>query len=222
MILNKSVGALVCCLILLSSCIGSTRHTAIPGGCPKAFQTSDRILVGSIPGLSAHRSHQLYQQLEQEFAQKGIATAYVVEQEYDLARQGIQPNPAPDSATLAQMQKAGYTYYLELAVGGVASGMGYARTSAQEQKEIQQGYGTVGVDDSKATVHFKLHSTDQKKQIYTLATTTKLSPLTLPGNKYEDGYRSSSTVNLSTESRATERALKKGVAELLDNCKVAQ
>lgn len=208
--------------MLLSGCIGSTRHAAIPGGCPKAFQASDRILVGSIPGLSAHRSHQLYQQLEQAFGKEGIATAYVVEQEYDLARQGIQPNPAPDSATLVQMRKAGYTYYLELAVGEVASGMGYARTSAQEQKEIQQGHGTVGVDDSKATMHFKLHSTDQKKQIYTLATTTKLSPLTLPGNKYEDGYRSSSTANLSTESLATEKALRKGVTELLDNCKVAR
>ncbi|WP_018476463.1 hypothetical protein [Pontibacter roseus] len=209
-------------LMILSGCIGSTRHTAIPGGYPKAFQANDRILVGTIPGLSTQRSHQLYQQLEQAFGQKGIATAYMAEQEYDLARQGIQPNAAPDSATLAQMRKAGYTYYLELAVGNVASGMGYARTSAQEQKEIQQGYGTVGVDDSKATVHFELHSTDQKKQIYTLATTTKLSGVTLPGNKYEDGYRSSSTVNLSTESRATERALKKGVAALLDNCKVAQ
>ncbi|SIT89684.1 hypothetical protein [Pontibacter indicus] len=218
----RKATAILFLFLMLVGCIGSTRHTAIPGGCPKAFQASDRILVSSIPGLSAHRSHQLYQQLEQSFAQKGIRTAYVVEQEYDLAQQGIQPNPAPDSATLAQMRKSGYTYYLELAIADVASGMGYARTSAQEQREIQQGYGTVGVDDSKATVHFKLYSTDQKKQTYTLATTTKLSPLTLPGNKYEDGYRSSSTVNLATESRASERALKKGVVELLDHCKVSQ
>lgn len=221
MLLNKTRWVLLCCVMLLSGCIGSTRHTAIPGGCPKAFQSNDRILVGSIPGLSAHRSHQLYQQLEQGFGQQGIATAYVAEQEYDLARQGIQPHPAPDSTTLAQLHKAGYTYYLELAIGDVAEGMGYVRTSAQEQKEIQQGYGTAETDDSKATVHFRLYSTIEKKQVYTLATTTKLSGVTLPGNKYEDGYRNSSTVNLSTASRATEKALKKGVAELLENCKVA-
>ncbi|MBX0333794.1 hypothetical protein K3G39_11155 [Pontibacter sp. HSC-14F20] len=220
--MKKAAANLLCCLVLLSSCIGSTRHAAIPGGCPQALQANDRILVGVIPGLLAHRSHQLYQQLEQEFGQKGISTAYVAEQEYDLARQGIKPNPAPDSITLVQMRKAGYTYYLELAVGDVASGMGYARTSAQEQKEIQQGYGTIGADDSKATVHFKLHSTDQKKQVYTLATTTKLSGVTLAGNKHEDGYRNSSTVNLSTASLATDKALKKGVAELLKNCKVSQ
>lgn len=218
MTIQKAAGVIFL-LIILSGCIGSTKHTAIPGGCLKALQAGDRVLVGAIPKLSAHRSYQLYQQLEQEFSQRGLATAYVVEQEYDLARNGVKPNVAPDSATLGQMRKLGYTYYLELAVGDVAEGMGYMRTSAQEQREIQQGYGTAESDDSKATVHFKLYSTEERKAIYTLVTTTKMSGITLPGKEYEDGYRSSSTVNLSTATLATEKALKKGAKELMDQCK---
>ncbi|MBD1398965.1 hypothetical protein H9Q13_17480 [Pontibacter sp. JH31] len=206
-------------LLMLGGCIGSTKHTAMPGGCLKALQTGDRILVGVIPKLSANRSYQLYQQLEQEFRQKGLAMAYVVEQEFDLASKGIKPNAAPDSVTLSQMRKLGYTHYLGLAVGNVASAMMYERISAQEHREIQQGYGAAETDDSKATVHFKLYSTEERKAIYNLATTTKMSGVTLPGKEYEEGHRNSHTVNLSTASLATEKALKKGARELMEKCK---
>lgn len=215
----RKASAILFLLIVLNSCIGSTKHTAIPGSCLKALQTGDRILVGTIPKLSAQRSYQLYQQLEQEIGQRGISTAYVVEQEFDLAKNGLKTDAAPDSINLALMRKLGYTYYLELAVGNVASGMGYVRTSVQDQREIQQGYGKAESDDSKATVHFKLYSTEERKAVYTLATTTKLSGVTLPGKEQEDGYRSSSTVNLSTASLATDKALKKGIREMLDKCK---
>ena len=216
-----TLGAFVCYLVLLGGCIGSTRHAAIPGSCPKALTPNDRILVGVIPGLSAYHSHQLYQQLEQVFSKKGISTAYVVEQEFELAQKGIKAGAAFDTANLMLMQQAGYTYFLQLAVMDAASGTVYSHTSVQDQREIQQGYSKTEADESKATVHFKLYSTENK-EVYTLVTTTKLSGISLPGNKQEGSLRSNSTFNLSSASLATQKALKKGASEMLDNCKVAQ
>lgn len=177
------------------------------------------MLMGEAVGVTANQSYELYQKLEPQVKEAGLQPAYAVEQDMYLRMHGIRPEIATDSSSLAKMKQMGYAYYLKLSVGNQAAGLGYSSVSAEEKREMQQYGGTPSGDNTSAAVKFELYSTQTQELVYTLATTTEMSGVTLPKQDQENGYRGSSTVNMSTISMAVDKALQKGAKRLLEDCK---
>ncbi|WP_299759145.1 hypothetical protein [uncultured Pontibacter sp.] len=217
---NSSLAfALLLLLVLVSGCIPSTQFTSSAGGCPTALVAGEKLLIGEAFGITPNRSYELYQMLDSQVKEAGIQPAYAVEQDMYLRVQGVKPETATDTSNLAKMQQMGYAYYLELAVGNQAAGLGYASVSAAEKREMQQYNVSPTQDNTKATVKFNLYSTQAKKLIYTLTTTTEISPVTLPKQDQANGHRGSTSVNLSSISMAVDKAFQKGTQKLFEDCK---
>ncbi|WP_276499052.1 hypothetical protein [Pontibacter litorisediminis] len=206
-------------LFFLNSCIPSTTYTSSVGGCPKAFKSGERVLMGEATGISPHQSYRLYQQFADEVKEAGLVPSYAVEQEMVLRMHGIQPGMAADSSSLSVMQRLGYNYFIKVHVGNTASGTGYNSVSAAEQRELQAGYGTQAEDETKASVTFELYATGSRQRIYTLAATTSMGGVTLPNRDTENGYRGSKSANLSSVTQAIDMAFKKGVKKVLEECR---
>ncbi|MCC9137016.1 hypothetical protein ACFSKU_05620 [Pontibacter silvestris] len=213
-------------LLVLASftgCIPHTTHTASLGGCPNALTSGEKVLIGEAKGVTANQSYKLYEKLAPQVSETGLLPSYVVEQDMYLRMHGIKPDQATDTSNLAKMQQLGYGYYLQLSVGNLEAGLGYYSDSADEIRQMQQYEGLQShADDTKATVHFQLYSTQTRNLIYTLATTTEMSGISLPNKDYENGYRGKTTLNVSTVPSAVSRALQKGTKKLLKNCNCCQ
>lgn len=223
--INNTFPATVILLLLIASvtgCIPSTRYSSSIGGCSTALVSGESVLMGEVMGISANQSYELYQKLESQIREAGLKPAYAVEQEMYLRMQGIRPEMPMDSSNLAKIQQMGYAYYLELSVGNQAAGLGYTSASAEEKREMQQYGSTPSSDNTKAAVMFRLYSTQARKLAYTLTTTTEISGVTLPNKDNENGYRGSTSVNMSTIGMAVDKALQKGTKRLLENCNCCQ
>ncbi|MCJ8165652.1 hypothetical protein MKJ04_12440 [Pontibacter sp. E15-1] len=178
--------------------------------------------MGEPVGVSANQSYELYQKLEPQVREAGLQPAYAVEQDMYLRMYGIRPEVATDPSSLAKMQQMGYAYYFELTVGSLAEGMAYASNTADEIRQMKQYNSTQDREETKATVRFKLYSTQTRKLVYTLSATTEMTGISLPNKDQEDGYRGRTTINASTVSMAVDKALKKGAKRLLENCNCCQ
>ncbi|GAB3811611.1 hypothetical protein GCM10028895_01900 [Pontibacter rugosus] len=177
-----------------------------------------KVLIGEATGVSQQQSYELYQQVEEQMKEAGVQPYYVVEQEMDLRMNGLQPGASTDTSNLAVMERLGYAYYLKAAVNGIESGTGYNRISAAEQRELQAGYGREPEDNTKAIVNYTLYSTSTKQVVYTLAAKTTMTGISIPEKEIENGYRGSKTVNLATTPLAVQKAYKKGIKKILENC----
>lgn len=219
----RKAGLVLILLVCFTGCIPSTTHTSSLGGCPRAFVSGEKILMGEAVGISANQSYALYEEFEKQMREAGLQPAYAVEQKMYLLVNGIKLNEATDTSNLAKLQGLGYDYYLKLTVENQAPGLGYTSVSAEEKREMQQYGGAQGQDDeTRATVQFVLYSMRERKPVYTLITTTKMLAISLPKDDYENGYRGSTAINASTISMAVEKALQKGTKELLKNCHCCQ
>ncbi|WP_181304496.1 hypothetical protein [Rufibacter sp. XAAS-G3-1] len=208
-------GLLAITLALLTGCV-STKHAAPLGGCLVNFKAGDQLLMAEIPGISPYESAALYKILEKKASEAGVQPAYAVEQEMDLRLHQVKPTA--DTASLAALQKLGYAYYLRVQVEGKEAPESYTHTSAEERREADAALTPANFrkeeDVSKAQLTFSLYTTDERRLIYTLVTTTEMRALPIAEN---DGDLH--TVNLSKASMAIQKAMTKGVKKLLESCR---
>ncbi|MFB9865168.1 hypothetical protein [Rufibacter immobilis] len=215
--MRLSFHPLVFCLsavcLLFSGCV-STRHSAPLGSCLTHFKAGEKLLMAEVPGITAHESSGLYKKLEKAAREAGLQPAYAAEQEMDLRLHQVRPNA--DTASLAALQKLGYTYYLRVHIEGLTATQSYAHTSAEEKKDTYPATPPAyqkEEDVSKARLTFQLYTTDERRLIYTLVTQTEMRSLILPEKDGGDH-----AVNLSDKAMATQKAMSKGVAKLFSSC----
>lgn len=206
-------------LFVLNSCISGTKYTSSPGGCPRAFVTGKKVLMGEIAGISSNQSYEQYEELKEQFTEAGLQADYIVEQEMDIRMHGVRPGEETDSSGLTILHGLGYDYFLQISVNGLKAGAGYNRVSADDKRQIQNGYAALTEDDTKAIVRFELYSTQKKRVVYTLDAATKMSGITIPDrDTQEGGYRGKTTFNLSSITMAVDKAFKKGTKNFLKEC----
>jgi tRNA(Leu) C34 or U34 (ribose-2'-O)-methylase TrmL len=207
--------SVVALLLALAGCV-STKHTSPLGGCLVNFASGDRVLMAEVPGLSGYESSKLYQTLEKITKEKGVLPAYAAEQEMELRLHQVKPSG--DTASLAALQKLGYTYYLRVQVEGKETTEGYTHTTAQEKREAASNVAPPSFrkddDVTSARLTFSLYATDERRLAYTLITKTEMRPLPIPDHDGDEH-----AVNLSTSSMAIQKAMTKGVKKLFESCK---